>query len=539
MRHPTSAPYPSALVLMSLLTLTACHRKQWSKGVAKSAESTSSAVSAGTPSGDAIETDAGPVRGVVQGDIVAYLGIPYAAPPVGAKRFLPPDPPEHWSAPRDANAWGACCPQLTQGGEFTGSEDCLTLNVWAPKERGTTAKPVLVFIHGGGNIQGCSAQQGMTQRIYEGDVLASKRGVIVVTFNYRLNVLGFLAHAALKKANLGLRDQTAALEWVHRNIKAFGGDPERVLLFGESAGAEDTCAHLVSPASKGLFSRALMESAICPFTPLEKSQKNGEDVAKKLGCTDDDPFACLRGKSAEELVKGAPGSTLFEKGIKYGPSVDGDVIVSQPLATIASGGHNHVPFVIGDNSEETRLWMGKALIPGEGIYRARVTELLGATKADEVLKRYPVSDYPDAKTAFIAATTDAVFVCPARALARALAKGQSEPVYRYLFAHAPHPKFREAAHGAAHGLELLFVFGHLHPAGYQPTSAEQSLSDTMMSYWSGFAAKGDPNGADLPAWPKFEPASDPYLELNDAVVSKAGLRTANCDFWDGALPLAP
>ena len=516
------------VAILTLLAATGCRRR--AQTAQPSAVSAASHDAPPADSANDVTTDRGVVRGVFDGDSVAFRGIPFAAPPVGAKRLLAPDDVAPWKEPRDASAWGACCPQL-QEGKVTGSEDCLTLNVWKPKSPASAPRPVLVFIHGGGNIQGCSAQQAFKDYLYDGDALATARGAVVVTFNYRLGALGFLEHEGVA-TNVGIRDQIAALEWVHRNVAAFGGDPSKVLLFGESAGAEDTCVHVVSPHSKGLFSRALMESAICPSATLESARAQGDEVAKKLGCDTADALACLRQKSAEDLVRLAPGAMLFDKGLKYAPVVDGDVIVGAPLTTIASGGHNHVPFIIGDNSSETLFWMKDAIIPGEGIYRERLVAMVGEEKAKKVLAHYPVADYPSAKDALVAATTDAVFVCPARTMARAMSKGQSEPVYRYLFSHVTRPKHRPQANGAQHGLELLFVFHRLHPMGYEPTDKEVALSDTMMGLWSTFADRGDPNADPKLVWPHYDAATDPYLELDDDPHAAAGLRTANCDFWD-------
>jgi para-nitrobenzyl esterase len=531
------------LVVAACWLLPACRRRTTTPA-AGGVEADAHEDPTSAPSRD-VTTESGIVRGVVHGETFAFRGIPYAAPPVGALRFVPPRPVAAWSSPRDATVWGACCPQL-DGGKAVGDEDCLTLNVWTPKSGTVAPRPVLVFIHGGGNIQGCSAHEALGQRTYEGDVLASAYGAVVVTLNYRLGVLGFLEHEALgpESTNLGLRDQVLALAWVQKNIAAFGGDPKRVLLFGESAGAEDTCAHVVSPQSKGLFSRAIMESAMCPIDDLATMRKAGEDIARKVGCGGGDVAACLRSKPAKDLVKDAPGATLFEKGIKYAPVVDETILVDDPLKTIAKGAHNHVPFAVGDNSAETLLWVRETPLRGELAYRMRIEEMLGKAVGEEVLRRYPVSTYADAKEAFVAATTDAVFVCPARALARALSKSQTEPVYRYYFSHALETRSRAKESGAIHGLELLFVFGHLHPNGYRPTEGEEALASLIQGYWTSFAGAGDPNDArhaasptDVPVkrvrWERYDANQDDYVTLDDAPKMASALHSANCDFWDG------
>jgi para-nitrobenzyl esterase len=530
------------VALVLVLPLLACRRRA-APGAAMTSGASATAVpeDKNAPTRD-VTTDHGVVRGVVHGPSYAYRGIPYAAPPTGARRFRAPEDAARWNAPRDVRDFGACCPQADADGKVEGAEDCLTLNVWTPRDAAPAPRAVLVFVHGGGNIQGCAAQINMGQRIYEGDGMAARENVVVVTINYRLGALGFLAHPALSaegtphaSGNYGLRDQAAALRWVHANIAAFGGDPARVLLFGESAGAEDTCAHLVSPRSKGLFSRALMESALCPTEKLADAETQGADVARKVGCVGGDVAACLRAKTPEDFVHDAPGASLFQKGVKYGPVVDGDVITRPPLETIASGAHHHVPFAIGDNSEETLLWFKNKPLPGEAAYRLAMHELLGREKGDKALARYPANAYPDAKSAFVAATSDAVFICPARSLARALAKGQSEPVFRYLFTHAAQQK-RHAATGAAHGVELLFVFGHLRLGGYTPTAGEEALSASIMGYWTRFAAAGDPNGGSAVSWPRFDVTSDAYLKLDETIAADERLHTEHCDFWDGLGP---
>ncbi len=507
-----------------LVLLVGC-RKHTSPGGPITVTSTHVQEDEGAPTTEVV-TDHGPVRGVLHGGTYAFRGIPYAAAPVGERRFRAPEDVAKWTAPRDARDFGACCTQMS-GSSVVGAEDCLTLNVWRPRGKVSDA-PVLVFLHGGGNIQGCSSLESLGQRVYEGNELAAREQAVVVTVNYRLGALGFMAHPAIGGGNWGLRDQLAALAWVKRNAAAFGGDPSRVLVFGESAGAEDTCALVASPRGKGLFSRALMESGMCVATPLGASQKQGDEVAKKLGCED---AACLRAKRAEEIVKAAPGSTLFEKGVKWGLTVDGDVLPEAPLAAIRAGTHNHVPFVVGDNSDETLLWVRDKPL-GELAYKLRMHEILGKEKGEAALARYPASAYADAKSAFVAATTDAVFLCPARQIARALAKSQTEPVYRYLFAHQVQQR-RNAEAAAPHGVELLFVFHHLRPGGYTPAPAEEELATTIGHAWRRFADSGAP-----PGWPRYDAGTDPYFVLDEKTAEAKGLHTEHCDFWD-SLGLTP
>jgi carboxylesterase type B len=500
------------------------------------------------------ETEAGRIKGSAVEGARAFRGIPYAAPPVGPLRFRPPSPAVPWSGVREAQAYGACCPQKRDGGGVEGDEDCLSLNVFTPAGAGPSGapRPVMVFLHGGANTRGCSAQVWMGERIYGGERLAAAGDVVVVTLNYRLGVLGFLAHPAIdaeegqrSAGNFGLLDQQAALAWVQRNIAAFGGDPSRVMLLGDSAGALDVCAHLVSPGAAGLFHRALMGSGACPHEAYDQASAGALEVAKAAGCgagpgsgpgaapAQRDGAACLRAAGAGSLVSIAPGATFFERGVQFGPVVDGRVLPAAPIEIISAGKHNHVPLAIGANADETRLWARNMTLGGELGFRTRVRALVGERGADQVLARYPLADYPDARTAFIAAMTDAFFTCPARTLARAVASAQQEPVYRYVFANRPD---RVKRGGTSQELEQLFLFDHLRPAGYVPSREEQALSTSMIGYWSRLAHAGDPNGPGIVAWPRYEPAHEAYLGFDDVIAPAPWPREPNCDFWGALLP---
>lgn len=479
-------------------------------------------------------TASGAVRGVISGGAAVYEGIPYAAPPLGPLRFRPPVAADSWNAVRDASGFGNVCPQAGDSGQVVGSEDCLVLNVWAPATRPPEPAPVLFWIHGGGNVQGAGSLA-----VYDGQAFVEQNGLVVVTLNYRLGALGFLAHQALDResargvsGNYGLLDQIAALGWVQRNIAAFGGDPARVLMAGESAGAVDVCSLLASPLAKGLFARALMESGGCSQPTLSAAEAFGETIVEVAGCAGAaDVAACLRALSAEALTSAVPPQSNMSSssGQHYGPNVDGFALDISPASALAAGAHHHVPFLIGSNADETVFDAPE--LPTDAAYQAAILAQFGGVLGPRILAQYPSSAFPSPQKAYIAVTTDARFVCPARRIARAAAGGQSEPVFRYFFTKSLDSP-TAAAFGAYHSLELPFVFGTLGKFGYSPSASELALSGAMNAYWARFAANGDPNGGGATLWPRYDPALDSYLDLDNTIFSGAGVRTARCDFWD-------
>ena len=483
-----------------------------------------------TAPGGAVMTASGAVRGLAYGGAVSYRGLPYAAPPTGPLRFRPPAPPRPWGGVRDASTFGAICPQLDDSGAVTGSEGCLFLNVWSPAVPPASPLPVLFFIHGGGNVQGASSLA-----VYDGMEWASKGRAVVVTVNYRLSSLGWLAQPFLSaesrrgvSGNYGLFDVLEALRWTQRNVGAFGGDPSRVTIFGESAGGVNVCALVASPLAKGLFSGALEESGSCSRQPLADFVTFGGTVVEKAGCARAaDGAACLRGLDASELLLAVPPqvSITSSSGQLWGPSVDGFVLRDSPDTAMAKGAHNKVPFVLGANADET----GSAtpVVATETEYRAAIATQFGAL-APAVLAQYPASAYPTPRKALVAVTTDARFVCPSRRSARAAAAGGTPGVFRYFFSYPAN-----ALNGAVHGVELPFVFGTLtNIVGYTPDPTARALSEEMNASWARFAATGDPNGAGLVSWPLYDPARDRTLVWDASPVSVDGVRMPNCNFWD-------
>ena len=496
-----------------------------------------------------VVTDRGPVQGTSENGTFAYYAIPYAAPPVGALRWQAPQPPACWSAPLAATTFGASCLQLDAADptKVIGSEDCLTLNVWAPASATpASALPVLFFVHGGGNVQGSASEERSNVFLYDASALAAATTSVVVTINYRLGPMGWLAHGSFADAhgssgNYGTLDQLAALGFVQRNIAAFGGDPARVLLFGESAGAVNVCALLTSPLAKGLFAAALMESGGCTATPKATARSFADGFAQTVGCTAGDVAACLRALDASTIELAFP-ETANVAGAGQGdfePNADGVVLTDSPINVLAAGAHNHVPFVVGSNANETGQAIVSAYPTGMTMaqYQAAVLGYAGGnqTLANAALAEYPVADYGnDPRAAYIALTSDSKFICTARYVARTASAHQAEPVRRYFYTHhldgTPIGPTVTAA-GAWHGQELLPLFRHMMIASYTPSAGELALSDAMDGYWSRLAAAGDPNGGGAPSWPAYD-ASDTLLQLDDTPTVAAGARTAQCDFWD-------
>lgn len=496
-----------------------------------------------SPSAGLALTREGAVQGARAGETWAFKGIPFAAPPAGERRWQPPTPAPCRSSTLEATAFGPACPQLEES-QLIGDEDCLYLNVWTPAAPRTQGPlPVMVFLHGGGNVQGATGERLPDGSfLYDGGLLSQKGNVVMVTAAYRLGPLGFLVHPALagenphgSAGNYGLLDQIAALRWLQANVAAFGGDPARVMVFGESAGAVDTCMLLVSPLAKGLFSRALMESGACVAAPRALRESEGKTVAEKAGCASaPSPAACLRALSAEAILRAVPGtvSVATPELNNYGPVVDGYVIPDAPRDLLAEGKHNRMPFIAGNNSDETSRSIPR--IQGCEAYAAAVRGFFPAIAA-RIIEVYPCASYASPQKALTAVTSDPRFVCTARLAVRAAANGQDEPIYRFQYSHTiDSPLTRQF--GAFHGAEVLFVFQNLGIGGYRPSAADEAVADAFLGYWTRFAATGDPNGSGLPAWPRYDASRDTYLDIAAKITAGEGLRTRECDFWERVAP---
>src|SRR5579883_367977 len=499
------------------------------------------------PMGTTIPTMQGSVLGASDGTTRAFLGIPYAAPPVGALRFRPPQPAPAWSGTKPATKLGPACPQIKtslQGGGFdsTTNEDCLVLNVWTPNAP-QTLKPVMVFIHGGGFVLGSGGDP-----LYDGTNLSHAGDVVVVTLNYRLGPLGFLAHPALDSedpnhatsGNYGILDQRMALQWVHDNIANFGGDPANVTLFGESAVGNSVCVHLVSPGSKGLFQRAIVESGFCTvanFPTRDLWELQGTALSMTLGCAGDAGTVrdCLRSKSAEQVLEALPLRTelIFGAGVSWNPIVDGVDVPMQIQAAFKAGATAHVPLLVGANSDEGTLFFSKvfgAMIPDDASFRSTLSALYTPAQVDSILMNYSSSKDGSAQQAAIHFLGDAV-VCDAKRVAR-LQTMNSDRAYLYYFTH-PFAWIVPNL-GAFHSAELPFVFDNPYTfIGLKPD--EVPLSQAMQGYWTRFAASAEPNanaGSGAIAWPVYSVATDPYLQLDLTIQAGTGLRKDACAFID-------
>jgi para-nitrobenzyl esterase len=496
-----------------------------------------------------VAIESGTVQGHEAGEVAEFLGIPYAAPPVGELRWRPPEPAACLDGTFMAAEFGSECPQLDiQSNEPVGQEDCLTLNVWTPDTTGS--RPVLFFIHGGGNVQGGAnaAMQWGNVPIYNGEHLAREHDVVVVTINYRLGVLGYLALPELSaesehgvSGNYGILDQLFALEWVQRNIAGFGGDPGQVMIFGESAGAVNTCTLLASPLAAGLFHGALMESGVCSHSPLATAEAGYDEwVADQTECgPGPNRLACLRGHTPFELLEQLPpivGAANLKFGFHpgaFGVVVDGWILPVAAADVVEAGEHNAVPVVLGTNEDEYHSMLTLA-VPSKAAYENIVSSLLGALGqevVDAVLAEYPAEAYDTPREALVDLLSDSVFTCPARQWARRLTAHQEAGVYRYFFTRNAVTKQGRAP--ASHAMELLYVFGTIDDIPFfTPAAADSALAAAMMGYWARFGSTGDPNGAGAVAWPAYDIATDPYLRFDAEVEALEGLHSDRCDFWD-------
>jgi para-nitrobenzyl esterase len=500
----------------------------------------------GCPAGTGIVcTEQGAIRGAVEGGTLAFKGIPYAEPPLGQLRWKPPQPATPWQGIRDGSQYSAICPQIV-GKDVKGDEDCLYVNVWRPREKSENPLPVMIWLTGGGNHslsgQGSAGFGGV---VYSGEQVVPE-GVVFVSYNLRLGALGFLAHPALDaervekiSGNYGSLDQVGMLEWVHRNIAAFGGDPSRVFLFGTSAGGGNICALMTSPRTRGLFHGVAMQSSVpagCEIQTLSDAENGtGARVAKALGCDGAaDVAACLRGKSMNEIVSAVPGNfSVLPRA--YGPNVDGYLFPDQPINLIERKRYPAMPVIVGNTTEETLGWADTAgQVVDEASYSAAVDKVFGAPARDRILALYPASAFPSPRRAFAQVTTDAEFTCKSRRVARTFADAQKEPVYRYLFNHRLDNDPTQKALGAAHTIEHPFLFAW--KGSYRPSETDREVQRQLVDYWTRMAKAGNPNGAGDPNWPSVSANGDEYIEIGAATGAKTGPAKANCDFWD-SLPL--
>jgi para-nitrobenzyl esterase len=483
-----------------------------------------------------VRTEQGTVEGLRVNGIHEFLGIPYAEPPVGNLRWRPPVAAKAWEGVRRATKFGQACAQVTTLGPFAGpannNEDCLTLNVFTPEIGASSKLPVLVWIHGGGNMDGSSSG-------YDATRLAAAGKIVVVSINYRLGLLGWLANPALDAeahpfANYGLLDQQLALKWVKGNIAAFGGDPGNVTLGGQSAGSIDTEANVASALATGLFQRAIFESVVLDGIPLQAAEKTGSDFAAAAGCgkgATPEVAACLRRLPTERIMQLAGTEST------QGPYIsiliaDGQIVPASGLfAAFKNGAFTHMPIMSGTVHDEVNFIAAIAEYfsgpPRHAItaeqFQNFVTSGYPSEKARKILQEYKLADYPTPQRAWNAVGTDAL-VCPQLTLNRILAP--QVQVYGYEFNDATAPFFFPAMPGfeplAYHTADIQYLFplwhggpgGSAHPLNTQ----QQRLSDALVKAWTNFARSGDPNGPGAPKWPVFRPtATSPGLYLSETL----------------------
>lgn len=493
-----------------------------------------------------VRIESGLVAGTTSEGVSSFKGIPYAAPPVGELRWKPPQPPIKWEGTRAATEYGSPAMQPVAPGPRIDlskmSEDCLNLNIWTPASAKTDGRlPVMVWIPGGGFFAGSSAFPET-----DGAVLA-RRGVIVVSLNYRVGVFGFLTHPALSQespqhtsGNYGLLDQIAALQWVQKNISAFGGDPHNVTIFGESAGGSSVCYLMASPLAKGLFVRTISESAgkvVFPTAHL-RERRFGRDSAESVGAAAlGGDLASLRALAAAEvLAKAHTRMDLMwgEDGTEYWPVVDGWVLPDDPAALFRSGKFIHVPLLIGSNSDEGFVFTLNLPIRTVAAWREFVSRRYGLG-ARFIFEQYPEDGDATVLPAASRLVNDWFFAASARSIARAAA-AQEEPVYLYVFSRAGiGPRDPKVAY---HSREIQYVFGYVASPPGQPVrfnEVDRSLSDAMAGAWVQFAKTGNPNSSALPlAWPRYERSSDQHLEFGDKIQVGSGYLAKQLDAFDEA-----
>jgi para-nitrobenzyl esterase len=532
--HPGRSVLAALCVAVIALTPEAAGAPVVDTGVA--ATSSSGAVPIASPAG-------GRVRGAAVSGGYEFLGLPYAAPPTGDLRWRPPRPPAGWNGVRDATQFAPSCPQPTENNPFVPpgplSEDCLYLNVHTPTLRRDGDRPVLVWIHGGG-----FSEDGA--RNYDGSKLAAD-GTVVVTINYRLGALGFLAHPALARrpggsaGNYGLMDQLAALGWVRRNIDRFGGDPHNVTIAGQSAGGLSVLDLLTSDRARGLFQRAIVESGAFALTQRSRAnaEATGEAFATRAGCPDQ-TANCLRNLPVDALVKNFTDPVI--PGV-----IDGNILTESIGTALAAGRFAHVPVLNGVNNIEELIFtagLGLAVSGGTFVgvpvhpvtpdgYTTDIAAVLGVSdaRAATIAAQYRLSSYPLPDVAFATLVSDANFACPALQVDRWTSKRVPTFAYEFNDNNAPE-RFAPLPPAATHSSELQYIFDEPDtPLPGTLTSDQQALAASMRTAWASFVANGDPSSGELP-WPSLDDGASvmslappqPQVETDFSVIH-------HCEFW--------
>lgn len=555
MTSSTDVPFAYAAILRLAVVLVA-----GVGGGCSDPDETSNDRTAQIQDGVVIDIKAGVVRGQLLDGVRTWRGLPYAATPTGTRRFRPPQPHPGWSEPLHALAHGRACAQassFTDAFDPTSGEDCLYLSVASPAAAPKSPLPVMVWIHGGAFVTGHGGEVKTDPA-----KLVAHHNVVVVRINYRLGVSGFvhlpqlLANDGDEAAsadnasigNVGLRDQVAALQWVQANIRAFGGDPNNVTVFGQSSGGLSVCALLTSPLSGGLFHRAIIQSGSCHvrLPSAAAAKKQSEALLDTVGCaTATNPLSCLRSKPIEDLVSAAIPGEKLPGGLFFGtvsqrvwtPFVDGDFLLQQPSWLMDQSNVHDVQVIVGSNKDDGRLFqlglLGGAAVKTDKEYLQAIGRRFGI-KAHDIVAKYPPSKFGGHDLALAEVATDAFFTCPARRTAKAL--GAYAAVYRYHFEFPPMGSVGGGL-GVLHGAEVPYVFGNGADGEVAAMSADEAkVSALMQRYWVRFAKTGDPNSSvgavdSDPLWPKSD-GKDALLRIKAAVESGSELKAEICDFWD-------
>lgn len=469
-----------------------------------------------------VKTDLGRIHGktINSGKVRAFLGLPYAAPPIGAQRWKAPAPIAKWSGTREYTSYAPHCAQghvfddmiFQDNGE---SEDCLYLNVYTPVKANEKSKlPVMFWIHGGGYSGGSSNEPR-----HNGDFLPLK-GVVLVTINYRLGVFGFLVTNELAKeadgsaGNYGLQDMAAALRWVHENIEAFGGDPNNVTIFGESAGSFAVSTLMASPMTKGLIAKAIGESGAAFPSAMNLG---GETVAERAK-VDEEWMNSIGAKSIKDLRAMTTDQVLeaAKKSKGFSPVVDGKFLTEPVADTFAAGKQAHVPLLAGWNADEGNFFVTNGMTAAQ--WQGMAKNIFG-DRAEEFLKLYPGETDAQAYRSAIDYGSDSFIAFGTWKWLEAHRKTGDAPVYRYHFELAATPSKFHPGTFAFHSDDIEYVFGTLDTRpGWNVRPEDRKLSDEMMTYWTNFARTGDPNGSGLPTWPKYG-ASDEIIHLNNPIAA--------------------
>ena len=484
-----------------------------------------------------VQTRYGPVIGALAftGQRV-FKGIPYAAPPVGELRWKAPQEPESWKIPLLCDKFGSSCPSYPASTDLdlqleTFDEDCLYLNVWTPAESQDSRLPVMVYVHGGSFLTGSAAKT-----FYNGAYLA-KRDVVVVTFNYRLGVFGFLCHPGLADpatggsyGNYGLLDQIAALRWVRDNISAFGGDPGNVTFFGESAGAVSVLALMSSEMSKGLYTAAIAQSGAIPFNLKSKEDASGfwVGLAEKQGIEDaPGSIGALRSLSWQQLLKMTPSNDgmMPARSTLDLLCIDGYLFKDQPLDVWRAGNQMHVPLIVGSTSDEMGIIASDG--PKSEEEYARALQKYFGEHALGIMERYPF-DRSLPGRAFATMMGDAIFSYSS-SLASSMHSDAGNKVYRYVFSYAG-KLLRSASVGAFHSSDILYLFGIVDSAAFPPQ--ERNMARLFADYWTAFAKLGSPSPEGLPDWPAYEKEAAYSMVLDSEPYPQKGLNQGTFIFWD-------